>query len=592
MHTKLMMSPGRKKRGERRGVLMSGYENMELSVYMTSGEVESRFADPNDLSKVEAELAFLQKHLRLSKVYVEFFRGDCTDNKKVLLARDFFAAHGIRTAAGMMPTSARYTKSGRMICFTDPATAAMFDERMSFAAAKFDEIIVDDSFATDCTCPRCRAAKGSRSWREFRTALMTDFARKHIVAPARSVNPNVRLTLKYPTWDESYAWLGYDLAEQPKMFDDIYAGTETRHTSYSLFRNPRYTSYSLIRHLENVPPYNNRGGWFDSIQCAGSVDVYLEQAEMTMLAAPKEMTLFCWSLCTESDQESVAALGARLEKLAKPVAQLDPPAGLPVYIPAYARGEDHVYDFLGMCGIPADPVQEFPASGLVLLTASSACDEKLIDRIKAHMEHGGDVCMTSGCLALLQDRGISDCTAMRVTARSQTASEFGGFDVGWSADTAYFQAPHPIAMPMIDWITNENVFLAMQMRDASPNILLAYSLYAGSRAYVLNIPDSYSDCYDIPAPVLDYVRKYLTAGLTSYLTGQTRIAFFPRAGQTAAIRSFLPHGSVAELHVRGKAERLIDLRSGDTVLPNRTEHGETIFRLALNPASLTLVRWE
>ncbi len=110
---------------------MSGYENMELSVYMTSGEVESRFADPNDLSKVEAELAFLQKHLRLSKVYVEFFRGDCTDNKKVLLARDFFAAHGIRTAAGMMPTSARYTKSGRMICFTDPATAAMFDERMS-----------------------------------------------------------------------------------------------------------------------------------------------------------------------------------------------------------------------------------------------------------------------------------------------------------------------------------------------------------------------------------------------------------------------------------------------------------------------------
>ena len=41
-----------------------------------------------------------------------------------------------------------------MICFTDPATAAMFDERMSFAAAKFDEIIVDDSFATDCTCPR------------------------------------------------------------------------------------------------------------------------------------------------------------------------------------------------------------------------------------------------------------------------------------------------------------------------------------------------------------------------------------------------------------------------------------------------------
>ncbi len=587
------------------------YENFELSVYMTGGDIESVFSEPG---RAERELAFLQKHLAVTKVYVEFFRGECTDRALLLTARDFFKARGLRVATGLMPVSARYSPTGRMICFTDPAVEALFDEMLGFAASEFDEIMVDDSFATDCTCPRCRAAKGDRTWQEFRTALMTDFSKNHLIAPARAANPNVKLTLKYPTWHESYQWLGYNTETQPPMFDEIYAGTETRHTTYSLFRNPRYTSYSLIRYLESLPPYNNRGGWFDPIQCAGSADIYMEQAELTLLAAPREITLFCWGLCAGENApaaESVAALGARLQKFHAPAAKLDAPAGIPVYLPFHSRGEDHVFDFLGMCGIPADPVALFPERGLVLLTAASCCDKDLVEKIKAHLERGGDVCMTSGCLALLQDRGISDCTAMRVTARSQSGAEFGGFDDGWSADTAYYQAPHPISLPVIDWITNECVFLAMQLRDGSPNVLLAYSMYAEGRAYVLNIPDSYSDVYDIPAPVLNYLRKYLSSGLPAYVEGQAKIAFFPRRGCSAALRSYLPHGSVVSLHVRGGAEKLTDLRTGRVYLPVRRGEanlaephalpdiytpvrggGETVFELALEPASLTLVRWE
>ena len=567
--------------------MKQSYDTFELSVYLTTHTLEHIFSEPG---LAEKELAFLEKHLRLTKVYAEFFRERETDRKLLLAARDFFQARGIEVATGMMPVSARLATTGQGMCYADPKIAAMYDDMMAFAAREFDEIILDDFFATDCTCEVCRKAKGDRTWEEYRRELMTAFSRDHVIAPAKAANPNVKLTLKYPTWHESFQWLGYDTEHQPPMFDEIYAGTETRHTTYSLFRNPRYTSYSLLRLLQSFPPRNTRGAWFDSILCANSADIFMEQAELTLMAAPREVTLFDWSLSIGS--ESHAALGVRLEKLSKPLAALGEPAGIPVYLPFHSNGEDHVFDFLGMCGVPTDPVALFPESGMVILTAASTKDEALVEKIKAHLVRGGNVCMTSGCLAILQDKGISDCTAMRVTARSQLGSEFGGFDVGWSDRTDYYHASHPINLPMIDWITNENTFLAMQLRDASPNILLAYSRYAAGRAYVLNIPDSYSDCYDIPAPVWAYLRKYLSADLNVWLEGQTKIALFPRKDQTVALRSFLDHGSIAKLHVKGEASVLMNLRTGARTAPLYVRGGETVFEIGVSPQMLAMYRWE
>ena len=565
------------------------YETFDLSVFLTTQELERIFSDP---ALAETQLAFLEKHLRVTKVYAECFREHETDRTLLLTARDFFRAHGIQVATGFMPVSGKLAGSRMGMCYADPKIAALFDDMMAFAAREFEEIMIDDFFATDCTCETCRKAKGERSWQEYRMELMTAFSRDHIIAPAKAANPNVTITIKYPTWHESFQWLGYDTEHQPHLFDEIYGGTETRHTSYSLFRNPRYTSYSLLRWLQHLPPFNARGAWFDSILCANSADIYMEQAELTLLAAPKEMTLFDWNLSVNEASESTAALGVRLEKIHRPLAELGEPTGIPVYLPFHSRGEDHVFDFLGMCGLPCDPVALFPERGMVLLTAASVCDPSLVEKIKAHLISGGNVCLTSGALALLQDKGIDDCTAMRVTARSQTGSEFGGFDVGWSNHTEYYHASHPINLPMIDWITNENTFLAMQMRESSPNILLAYSNYGKGRVYILNIPDSYSDCYDIPAPVWNYLRKYLSTDLNVRLEGQTKIALFPRKDRTVALRSFLDHGSIAKLCVRGEAEALIDLRTGGRLAPLFRRNGETVFEIGVAPQKLAMYRWE
>ena len=57
---------------------------------------------------------------------------------------------------------------------------------------------------------------------------MDDVSRHLIINPARAVNPKVRIIIKYPNWYESFQALGYDLAVQPRLFDAIYTGTETR----------------------------------------------------------------------------------------------------------------------------------------------------------------------------------------------------------------------------------------------------------------------------------------------------------------------------------------------------------------------------
>lgn len=588
---------------------MKGYENFRFSMFLTVGCVNKMFGEGGDPDR---EFEYYSKYTKFEKVYLECFRGEATPLDTLLRAKKYFEDREIRTATALMPSySAQFDCSARMLCFTNPEVRKLFSEYISSMGAYFDEIMIDDSLSTDCTCERCRTAKGDRSWQEFRTELMAQFCKECIVEPAKKVNPNVKLTLKYPTWQEAYQVLGYNTKDQPPVFDNIYTGTETRHTSYAVFRNPRYTSYSILRYLSSLPPRNNRGGWFDSIQCANNMNYFCEQAEMTLLAAPEEMTLFCWSL--NYDTMYVPALGYFCDRTDRFLGKLGKPVGVPVYLPHHARGEDYLCDYLGMCGVPTDPTVLFPEKACtVILTAASVYDKDLISKVKAHLEKGGNVVMTSGCLEKLQDAGAEEFTAMRVTGRSQSAKEFGGFDWSWASDCAYYNADHDISMPVIDWATNENEMFAVQMRRDYPNILLARSWYGRGKLWVLNVPDTMSDLYRIPAPVMDYVRKYLSADMPVWLEGQNEIAVFNRDNNTVAVKSFLEHGSVAYLHVKGRSETLTSLVTGavykpytvvkraktmftdpgNLTLPVEEEMVETVYRVVVEPLTLDAFRWE
>lgn len=586
---------------------MDRYRNFQFSVFLTVGCVNKMFGLRGD---PEAEFAYYAKHIKFEKVYLECFRGEPTPLPTLLQAKEFFEARGIKTATGIMPCHSKlFDSSARMLCFTNPEVRKLFSEYIASMAAYFDEIMIDDSLATDCTCDCCRAAKGNRSWQDFRIQLMSDFCRDCIVAPAKAVNPNVTMTLKYPTWQEAYQILGYNIETQPHMFDYTYSGTETRHTTYSVFRNPRYTSYSLIRYLQSLPPHNNRGGWFDCLQCASNMNYFCEQAELTLLASPEEMTLFCWS--SNYDSMYPPALGYFCDRTDRFLGKLGKPVGIPVYLPFHSRGEDYVSDYLGMSGVPTDPTVSFPEKVCtVILTAASAYDPELMSKAKAHLEKGGNVVMTSGCLEKLQDVGAGEFTAMRVTSRSQSGSEFGGFDWGWADDCAYYNADHSISLPVIDWATNENEMFAVQMREDFPNILLARSWYSRGKVWILNVPDTMSDYYSIPAPVMAYIRKYLSVDMPVWFEGQNKIAIFPRDNNTVALKSFLEHGSVVYLHVKGRSQILKSLVNGRVYQPYAVvqrakelyndrnkldcdaEMTESVYRVVMEPLTLDAFSWE
>jgi hypothetical protein len=532
----------------------------------------------------EKQFAFFAKHLNFTKVYIEMYRAAETPLYIIKRARDFFRDKGVAMATGIMPVGGNMGQSGSF-CYSDPATGELFDEMFTDMAENFDEIMIDDFLATNCTCPRCVAAKGEQSWPEYRTNLMAQFCAEHIIAPARKRKPDVKLTLKYPTWHESFQYLGYDTEVQPRLFDNIYAGTETRHTTYSLFRNPRYTSYSLLRLLQSLPPYNNRGAWFDNILCANDVGIYLEQAELTLLARPEEVTLFCWGILYGKTE--TAALGVLLDQLDKRLPALGKPSGIPVYLPYHSSGEDHIYDFLGMCGTPVYPTAVFPESKTVMLTAASAHDASLGDKVKKHLENGNNIVVTAGCLEKLQCGDFADFTGMRVTNRSQTGTEFGGFDSGWSNDVVYRHSAKPVTAPVIDMIQNECELKAVQMRESAPNPFLAFSRYAKGRVYVLNAPDSFADYYEIPGEIMGVIRKYLSGDLPVWFEGETKIALFAYENNAVAIRSFLPHGSVIMLHITGDFNELDD--GGRKIAPLYKNDEETVFRVELEPNKLAII---
>ncbi len=92
---------------------------------------------------------------------------------------------------------------------------------------------------------------------------MADAAKTLIVDPAKAVNPKVKAVVKYPDWYEHFQGLGFNLEKEPKIFDGIYTGTETRDAVMSAQHLQPYLGYNIIHYYENIAPGRNGGDWVD-----------------------------------------------------------------------------------------------------------------------------------------------------------------------------------------------------------------------------------------------------------------------------------------------------------------------------------------
>jgi len=572
------------------------YQNFDAAIYIPVGVVQ-RFEDRTVL---EREWAVISHQLKVDKVYIESERDRQVAPEPLLEAvKRFFQEHGVRTAGGVT-LSDNNSNQFRSFCYTDPADRAFVKEVMEMTARHFDEIILDDFFFVTTKSASDIAAKGARSWTQFRLDLMDEAAQTLVIGPAKAVNPKVKVIIKFPNWYEHFQGLGFDLEKEPRLFDGIYTGTETRDPVMTdQFLQP-YESYGIFRYFENIAPGRNGGGWVDTFSIR-YVDRYAEQLWNTLFAKPPEITLFNWmsllepvnpgdraawqGLATSFDHLKLVlpfyriksvdvpaptmarVAGASLEQVDAFLGKLGRPVGIASYKPANSVGEDFLHNYLGMIGLPIDLRPAFPEdAGIVLLTESAQADPGLIARIKRQLEAGKSVVITSGLLHALQGRGIEDIVELRCTDRRIIADGYStGFGSGNRTSLGRDARENLVIYPEIRFHTNDAWALVSAMADDVGYPVLLLDHYGKGTLYVWTIPDNFHHLYRLPPEVIGAVKDVLMKDRCIRLDGPARIALYAYDNNTAIVESYLDHEADVKITLSGGFTRIRDLATGAVI---------------------------
>lgn len=345
-------------------------------------------------------LAFCHK-MGITKVYIETFRGYQADEGTLKAARDFFRKAGLQVSGCVTTVQIEKPSANghAWVCFTNRATQERLEEIFRFTAALFDEIMIDDFFCTDCQCSECAAAKGSLSWDQYHEKLMLQVSRERVLAPARAVNPRVRVIIKFPQWYDRFQERGYVPDKEAALFDRIWVGTELRDPASDHWGNKQqYEGYFIYRWLRDVGGRKTGGGWFDPFGTTPTL--YLDQPLTTILAGAPEVFLFHYGALTSKEYQAQAdALAQRrvqYEKLATFVSGWD---GIATYKPVSSDPGDEAYvlDEIGMLGIPEAPVSHFPEGArAAILTTQALEDCDLVPKLAQMLADGGTAFISQG----------------------------------------------------------------------------------------------------------------------------------------------------------------------------------------------------
>lgn len=200
------------------------HEHFKTSVYTRYYEV-AQMANRQWLAN---NFAVIDNQVHVDKIYLETHRDrQLVDAQTLEQAIAFFRDKGIEVAGGITLTISEPNRF-QTFCYSDPDDRAWVKQVVEFTARHFDELILDDFFFTSCKDAGEIAAKRDRSWTDYRLALMRDAAIELVIGPAKAVNPDVKVVIKYPNWYEHFQGLGFNLESEPVAFDGIYTGTETR----------------------------------------------------------------------------------------------------------------------------------------------------------------------------------------------------------------------------------------------------------------------------------------------------------------------------------------------------------------------------
>ena len=382
--------------------------DLRLSSYVTSRQVEQLAIDP----EVRAKAVQTIRQMGITRLYLEVYRGGhLVSPKHLIFVRDWLKDMNIAVVGGIATVPGGNTgvrQKGPLDWFNwqNEKTRHDLEKIVRMAAGIFDTFIIDDFLCTGDLSDESKAAKGDRSWGQYRRELLTKLAQSVFIGPAKQVNPDITMIVKYPQWYDRFHLFGYDTKTLPERFDMVWVGTETRgrNTQRYGFVQP-YEGFVNYRWLADIAGKKIGGAWFDHGDCAEHD--FIDQAYTSILAGAAELVFFNFGnvMAGHPDHEKIIDQFDQLADLAAFVHE-HPVTGIPAYKPPNSdpAGDMYIMDFLGMLGIPIVPVHEFPDEApVIFLPAQAAADPNLLEHINEARARGAELIFTANLLIASPD---------------------------------------------------------------------------------------------------------------------------------------------------------------------------------------------
>lgn len=578
----------------------AGYQNFNSAIYIPIDDMRRMAADPKFMQE---SFDLIHASIKFDKVWLETYRdGQEIGEADIRKVKQFFDSKGIKTSGGMMAFLGVPGDRIRSFCWADPADREHFRRLVAFSAGIFDELIFDDLFMYNCRTELSQQARGNRGWTEYRLEAMKDVGENLVVKNAKSVNPKINLIFKPPNWYEQYQFSGYNLEAQPKVFDMIYAGTETRDAENTVQHLQPYQSYGLMRYFEHIKPGKMGGGWVDPGD-RQTLSRFAEQLEDTLFARPKEITIWCWGNLLESIPQAdgsakltsilAAVAGDSYEKMDSFVGKLGKPYGVASYKPYNSSGEAYLQNYIGMIGVPMDMYPEFPDDrDTILLTEQAKFDPKIVDKIWNHINAGKTVVITTGLLKALQGKGIERVADVEYTGRDVITNKFAFRRIMDEEPTNYYYSHSDIVLPQLAYglVDTEEIIQAIYKEDSRYPVLLEVRGLDKGKFFILTIPENESDLYELPPEVLSQIRRDLMGEIPVYLDSPSKICLFTYDNNTFVTRSYQPGRARYKIIIKKASARLFNLQTG-AELRGYVDGDTTVFEVMQMPRTYTAYRF-
>ncbi len=578
------------------------YKSFKVSVYTRAYEVEKM----KDLHWLDSTWTVISQQVKIDKIYLETHRDLLIVPDETLeQAKKFFHERGIETGGGITYT-VNEANSFETFCYSNAEHRKLVREIAEHTAKHFDDFILDDFFFTSCKSDEEIKAKGNLSWTDYRLKLMNEAGKELVLNPAKKINPNVKVIIKYPNWYDHFQGLGFDLKNGPYLFDGVWTGTETRDPAGDQHLQ-NYLGYNIIRYFDNLRPGYNGGGWVDAGGSHMGLDRYAEQLWLTMFAKTPEIILFAYNQLlgiklrpehrtpwqgqgTSFDYDEMMkpiplagnqtikpttlarAAAVSLEKVDRIVHKLGKPVGIHSYKPFHSLGEDFLQNYLGMIGLPMDMHSTFPEDQeIVLLTEQAKYDNQIVARIKKQLQKGGDIVITSGLLKAIPEK-IAEIAELRCSDLKALVNDFGynGGVIG-----------RDILIPQVHYQTNDSWEIVSAGRPLTRGVsgypILLRAPYSKGNMYVLTIPDDMGNLYDYPAEALNEIRYVMSRGMGIRLEAPSKVALFVYDNGTFIVESFNDEPVEVRIITEPETKSLTDMESGKVLQAVEQTKPQTFF---------------